>query len=69
MTDRINSFLVVLEHDIRADDAEHLITAMNLFKGVISVTPNIGNVMDIVAEERARIKIIKVVWEALQDKT
>ena len=39
MTDRYKGFIVTLAQDIREDDAEALITALQLLKGVAKVTP------------------------------
>jgi hypothetical protein len=34
MTDRYNSLTVVLDRDIREDDAEHILNAIRMIKGV-----------------------------------
>lgn len=39
MTDRHSGYLVVLDHDIREDDAEHIINAIRMVKGVQDVQP------------------------------
>jgi len=44
---------VVLENDVREDDAEHIINALRMVRGVISVSPNVGSYQDTVAQERA----------------
>jgi len=59
MTDRINSFCVVLEHDYRDDDAESIKTALGMVKGVLSVEPNISNHSDYIAESRVRHELTK----------
>lgn len=52
MTDRINALTVVLEADIREDDAEPLIAAIRQMRGVLAVD---GHVRTIEAHiERAR---------------
>ena len=43
MTDRINAFIVILDRDIREDDAEDTITALKQIKGVLSVKPKLFN--------------------------
>jgi hypothetical protein len=53
MTDRFNTLTVVLEKDIREDDAEHLLIAINCLKGVLSVKGNVASASDYMAEERA----------------
>ena len=54
MTDRINAFVVVLDKDVRDDDAEAWIAAMMMLKGVISVKPNVVDITDHIALTRAR---------------
>lgn len=39
MTDRYAGFTVVLQEDIREDDAEFLLTALRMLKGVLEVRP------------------------------
>lgn len=39
MTDRYNGFVVVLESDIREDDATSILTALKTIKGVLRVAP------------------------------
>lgn len=40
MTERYNALVVSLDRDIRQDDAEHIINAIAMLKGVNGVTPN-----------------------------
>lgn len=44
MTDRIRTLTVVLDHDVRTDDAEHYVQVLSAIKGVASVT--IGKPLD-----------------------
>lgn len=40
MTDRYSAFIVMLDRDIREDDAEEgILTALRMLKGVVSVQP------------------------------
>jgi hypothetical protein len=39
MTDRHAGYLVTLDEDIREDDAQDLITAIEMLRGVLNVTP------------------------------
>lgn len=54
MTDRYNYLTVALERDIRSDDAEGLINAIRMLRGVLDVSPNIAGSDSWMAEERAR---------------
>ncbi len=70
MTDRINAITVVLEKDFRDDDCESILTALRMTKGVLSVTPNVANESDHIAELRARQKLHEqlsdVLWPSSQ---
>jgi len=57
MTDRYNSLIVVLEKDIRDDDAEFIINAIRMIKGVCNVQGNISNHESYMAEQRALNKL------------
>lgn len=54
MTDRFNALIVVLEKDMRDDDAEHLINAIKMLKGVLSVE---GNVADSIGEYATEMRV------------
>lgn len=66
MTDRYNALIVVLEENIRSDDAENLLTAIRQLRGVLSVSGNVASPNDYVAKELARStlgkKIIDVIY-------
>lgn len=66
MTDRYYALTVVLEKDIRSDDAEKLIDAINMLKGVINVKGNVSDPDVWMAQERARcelgIKLLEIVY-------
>ncbi len=57
MTDRLNALTVVLEVDIRDDDAEPLIAAIRMLRGVQSVEPRVADSRDHIAYMRARTDI------------
>ena len=46
MTDRFKGFLVTLDKEIREDDAEAILTALKMIKGVFSVKPYINGAED-----------------------
>lgn len=66
MTDRYNSLTVVLERDIRDDDAESILQAIRMIKGVLSVTGNVTNLEDHVAKESAKWELKKQIFELLK---
>jgi len=67
MSDRIRTLTVVLDKDYRDDDCEHIINAILMVKGVISVDPHINNLQDYVARSTSThdlgMKIIDVINE------
>lgn len=66
MTDRYNAFIVVLERDIREDDADATLTALRRIKGVLSVEPHTLSVEDHIAEQRILYKVRHNLFEALE---
>lgn len=66
MTDRFYALTVVLEKDIRDDDAEPILNAIRMIKGVRDVKGNVSNPSTWMAEERARMdlgqKLLSVVF-------
>jgi len=67
MTDRYHSLTIALEHDIRSDDAEALIAAIQQLRGVLSVTGVVVDSTAWMAQERAKADIAKRLWAALKD--
>lgn len=43
MTDRHSAYIVTLNEDVRADDAEQIIAALGMVKGVLSVQPVVAD--------------------------
>ena len=68
MTDRYNALTVVLEHDIRDDDAEALLAAIRQLRGVLSVSGNIADLDAHVAQDRARHDLSEKLWRVLYPK-
>jgi hypothetical protein len=66
MTDRFNTLTVVLEHEIREDDAEYILNAIRMIKGVISVESNVSNITDHMALETARHELRKKFYDLLK---
>lgn len=66
MTDRLHALTVHLAEDIRDDDAEPLIAAILMLKGVSRVEPHVVDVEDHFARQRVRQELrqelIKVLW-------
>lgn len=52
MTDRLKGVLVTFGQDIREDDAEKLLDAIRMLKGVIDVRPLVSSIEDDMARAR-----------------
>lgn len=68
MTDRHHGYIVVLEQDLRSDDAEATLNAIRQIKGVISVEPVVTEVADHMARARVRDEMAHSIWKVLYPK-
>lgn len=69
MTDHHSGYIVVLGSDLREDDAEYVINAIRMIKGVISVQQIISNPDTHVATERAKYELITKINMLLREGT
>lgn len=67
MTNRIHGLLVVLDTDLREDDAESLVTALRQLRGVCAVQPLVVDPGTHAARTRARIELTQKLWDVLKD--
>ena len=68
MTDRYHSITVVLEKDVREDDARALIDAIKQMRCVLTVRGVVSNIESMMAEERARHEIGKQLIDIVYPK-
>lgn len=68
MTNRFNILTVVLEREIREDDAEHLINAISMLKGVLKVKGNVSSPEDWMAQAKAKNELINKLWKVLNEE-
>lgn len=68
MTIRHAGYVVTLTSDMREDDAEQIIAALRMVKGVAGVEPVTGGIDIQIAVTRARTDIEKRLWDALRAK-
>lgn len=68
MTDKYYALTVALEKDTRDDDAEKIINAIKMIKGVVNVKGNVSNPETWMAEERARMDLGKKLLEVVLTK-
>lgn len=67
MTDRHAGYIVTLAENVREDDAEAIITALKMVRGVLSVEPVVADHQTAIGQSRAdrewRDKLAKVLFE------
>jgi hypothetical protein len=67
MSDRHSGYIVTLERDLRADDAEAIMQAIQMIRGVLSVTAVVWDINTHIAEQRAqnayRQKLLRLLEE------
>ena len=68
MTDRIFAYTVILEQEIREDDAEAITQAIKMIKGVAKVVPQVTDAGHYFAVETARRELTEKLWEILYPK-
>lgn len=66
MTDRYNGFLVVLDRDLREDDAARTLDALQMIRGVVEVEPVKADPSTQAAEARAAFNLRERVRRALE---
>lgn len=66
MTDRYNSLTVVLDRNIRCDDAQGLMQAIKQLRGVISVSGNVADLTGHIAEQRAVAALRDKIWNVFE---
>lgn len=68
MTDRFHSLQVALDQDMREDDAQALMDAIRMMRGVVAVSGAVAGPDSWMAEERARQDLGRKLWEILYPK-
>lgn len=67
MTARHAGYVVTLAEDIREDDAEHILTALRMISGVVSVKPVTANFEQVIARERVHAEVREKVLVLLKE--
>lgn len=69
MTDRYNAFTVILENDIREDDAQPIINAIKQIRGVLDVQPAQSDVIAVsVASSRVRVRLWDKIHKVFEEE-
>ena len=66
MTDRYSGLTVTFRKDIRDDDAEVIITAIRLIKGVLSVDSIPSTTDLLIATNRVKAELRNKLWDVLE---
>lgn len=66
MTDKIAGYVVTLENNIREDDAETILNAIRMVRGVLCVTAQKDDVIGQILAERVRRQVIDKLLELLK---
>jgi hypothetical protein len=66
MTDRYYALTVVLDSNIREDDAQEIIDAIKVIGGVLSVAPEVSDIETYAALERARRELLTKLLKVLE---
>lgn len=69
MTDRFYALTVALDKDIREDDAQQLIQAIKMMKGVVDVSGEVSDIGNYVSEARVRAELGRKMFEVLYPKS
>ena len=67
MTNKFHSITVVLENDIREDEAQKIIDAIYQLRGVIKVSGNVADLLDFIGTSRAKHDLAIKMLSILKD--
>lgn len=67
MSDRFAGLTVILTDNLFENDAQHIVDAIKMIKGVQGVVPLVANPDLYIAEERARTRTRNHILRALRD--
>ena len=68
MTDRHAGYIVTLSNDIREDDAEAVITALKMVKGVVGVEALVADPGLHMAEMRIGVEVRQKLYQFIQEQ-
>lgn len=66
MSDRTRCLVVVLDEDYRTDDAQSIVDAIKMVRGVVSVRAHVSDITQRVAIETARAELRRKLHEVLR---
>lgn len=66
MTDRHAGYVVALDKNMREDDAQAILSAISMIRGVLAVKPVESDPMSEIAGIRVRREILRKMYEAFE---
>lgn len=66
MTDHIKGLIITFERDIREDDVDPIIEAIQMVRGVADVSRSVADSRDHMNRERIRREMREKLWEVLK---
>ncbi len=66
MSNRISSFLVVMQSDLTEEQAKATLDAIAQIRGVIAVKPEVSDINTAISTERARYELQAKLWAVLK---
>lgn len=66
MTDRHDGYIVTLDRDVHEDDAQEIINALKMIKGIVAVDPIKSDIGTLIAKQHAKYEIINQIYEVLK---
>ena len=67
MSDHTVVLTVVLDKDYRVDDAQYIMDAIKMIRGVASIEANVANIETYTAYARARLDLEKRLYDVLKE--
>jgi uncharacterized protein (DUF885 family) len=67
VSEKVSGFVVVLDSDLKYEDAQATISALKRIRGVVSADPILTNVSQQIAQIRAERVIEEKLWRALHE--
>jgi hypothetical protein len=68
MTDRHVAYTVTLLEPVRSDDAEQIIAAIRMIKGVAEVVPVVADAGTYWGRSTARRELLQKIWQLMQQE-
>jgi len=67
MTDRVKGFTVTLENDIREDDFQRILEAVEMIKGVMHVEPSLVTGNDHINRTKIKIDVTRNIMKLVDE--